>query len=339
VPILGVGLFAAAPLMGHWLPDDISESGRKIDHLWYFILYLTGLVFVVTEVVLFWFIWKYDGSKNPESPKFTHGSHSLELVWTLVPAATLLFIAFYQINAWAEVKIRNPDMPPTVEVMARQFEWRLRYPYTLDYDYEYEQETVTVTDGTGKPKLDAKTGQPQTVTRPKKDADGKPIVVRAAAGRPVLIGRDANRQPIFRRDADGKVVYVSGKKVRRNAAGEPLYQTDERTKGAKYIYGEDDVEVVNDLHVPVDEVVLVDLKSQDVLHSFFLPNLRVKQDAVPGSKIPVWFKAKRSGTYDLVCAELCGWGHYKMRGKLTVETREEFERWLAKMKVEQEATK
>ncbi len=55
------------------------------------------------------------------------------------------------------------------------------------------------------------------------------------------------------------------------------------------------------------------IKSQDVLHSFFLPNLRVKQDVVPGMKQYVWFRANREGTFDIVCAELCGWGHYKMR--------------------------
>ena len=97
-------------------------------------------------------------------------------------------------NAWADVKIRKPDMAPTVEVTGRQFEWRLRYP-------------------------------------------GK----------------------------DGK------------------------------IGTHDDIYAVNDLHIPVNEDILVDLKSMDVLHDFFLPNLRVKQDAVPGMSIPVWFRALETG--------------------------------------------
>ena len=70
----------------------------------------------------------------------------------------------------------------------------------------------------------------------------------------------------------------------------------------------DDLFTVNDLHVPVGKMVLVQLKSQDVLHSFFLPNMRVKQDAVPGMRIPVWFRPMKIGRYDLPCAELCGWG-------------------------------
>ncbi len=64
-----------------------------------------------------------------------------------------------------------------------------------------------------------------------------------------------------------------------------------------------------------------------MLHSFFLPNARVKQDVVPGMLQYVWFKPTREGTYDIVCAELCGWGHYKMRGRMTVESQEKFDKW------------
>ncbi len=252
VPVLGVASFVVAPWYKHWLPHDVSQHGHTIDHLFYFILGLTGVVFIGTELALFWFVWRYDGEGAQKTPvKYTHGSHHLEIVWTILPAAVLLFIAIYQMNAWADSKIRNPaagpdgifgtadDMPATLEVTARQFEWRLRYPGLK--------------------------------------AQGK-------------IG-----------DAD-------------------------------------DIHVVNDLHIPVNEEILIDLKSADVLHSFFLPNMRVKQDAVPGMKIPVWFRATETGTYDLVCAELCGWGHYKMKGRITVESREDFDKWLAERYREQTAT-
>ncbi len=75
----------------------------------------------------------------------------------------------------------------------------------------------------------------------------------------------------------------------------------------------------------------------DVLHSFFLPNMRVKQDAVPGMKIPVWFRPIKEGTYDLVCAELCGWGHYKMKGRVIIEPRPAYEKYLADLKTRQSA--
>ena len=72
-----------------------------------------------------------------------------------------------------------------------------------------------------------------------------------------------------------------------------------------------------------------------MLHSFFLPNVRLKQDVVPGMKQYVWFTPEKEGTYDIVCAELCGWGHYKMKGRMTVESREDYEAWLAKTEEEQ----
>ena len=256
VPVLGVGLFVWAmadlwPLQGHWLPVNINDHGAIIDSLFLFILVLTGAIFAATGVVFFWFLWKYDAANNPQPVSFTHGSHTLEVVWSILPAATLVFIAIYQMDAWADAKMRRPMLagadgamgtkddipkPPDAEITGRQFEWRIRYPYT----------------------------------------------------------RPDNWQP-----------------------------------GDAYVFGSDDVYVVNDLHLPLHEEVVLSIKSQDVLHSFFLPNLRVKQDVVPGMKQFVWFRANQTGVFDIVCAELCGWGHYKMRGRLTVESRADFDRWLA----------
>src|SRR4051812_34804449 len=99
VPILGVAVFVWGWQTNIWLPHDISATGSAIDHLYYFILALTGVVFVITEGAMFWFLWKYDsGAKQRPPIKFVHGSHTLEVVWTIVPAATLLFIAIYQMN-------------------------------------------------------------------------------------------------------------------------------------------------------------------------------------------------------------------------------------------------
>ncbi|MEX0936716.1 MAG: cytochrome c oxidase subunit II [Pirellulales bacterium] len=237
VPVFGVATFVAAPYFNHWLPRDVSEHGRMIDHLFMFILWLTGFVFVGTEVAIFWFMWRYNDRVNREPARFMHGSHSLELVWTILPAAILLFIAIYQMDAWAGSKMRRPDIAPTAEVTGRQFEWRLRYP-------------------------------------------GPDGVLDTA----------------------------------------------------------DDIHHVNDLHLPVGEEVLLVVKSEDVLHSFFLPNLRIKQDVVPGMKQYVWFKANETGQFDIVCAELCGWGHYKMKGQVTLESREEFDAWLAQQYEQEQAT-
>lgn len=248
VPVFGIGIFVWAmagwwPMAGHWLPENINAHGGVIDSLFLFILVLTGVIFLVTNVALIWFMWQYDAEKNAQPVAYTHGSHTLEVVWSILPAATLVFIAIYQMDAWADAKMKRPKLagadgrmgtaddvikPPLAEISARQFEWRFRY-----------------------------------------------------AGEDGVIGTT------------------------------------------------DDVQVVNDLHLPVHEEIVLSLKSQDVLHSFFLPNMRVKQDAVPGMKQYVWFEPIKTGVFDIVCAELCGWGHYKMRGRLTIESREKFDVWLA----------
>ena len=235
VPILGVATFVAAPYYNIWFPKDVSEHGRTIDNLFMFILWLTGIVFVATEVTLFYFMWKYDGKTTKSPVKFSHGSHALELVWTILPAATLLFIAIYQMEAWASAKMQPPDLKPIVEVTGRQFNWDFRYPGP-------DNELYTEDD-----------------------------IVRT----------------------DGK------------------------------------------LYLPVNEDVLLRITSIDVLHSFFLPNLRMKQDVIPGMQQSMWFKAKQTGGYDIVCAELCGWGHYKMKGRVYFLPRDQYELKLEEMRREQ----
>ena len=91
----------------------------------------------------------------------------------------------------------------------------------------------------------------------------------------------------------------------------------------------DDITTVNQLNLPVDRPVLVHLSSKDVIHSFGLYEMRVKQDAVPGLDIPVWFIPNRIGEYEIACSQLCGLGHYRMRGFLNIKTDAEYRTWLA----------
>jgi cytochrome c oxidase subunit 2 len=91
---------------------------------------------------------------------------------------------------------------------------------------------------------------------------------------------------------------------------------------------QDDIITVNELHLPVGRPVVVYITSKDVIHSFSLPNLRVKQDAVPGLEIPVWFEATDTGRFDIGCAQLCGLGHYRRHGWITIHTSEEYNDWI-----------
>lgn len=94
----------------------------------------------------------------------------------------------------------------------------------------------------------------------------------------------------------------------------------------------DDITIQDELYLPVNIPVALKITSRDVIHSFFLPNFRVKQDAVPGMVSQVWFTPKKIGEYEIVCAELCGLNHYSMRGKLFVVEQEKFEKWLEEQK-------
>jgi cytochrome c oxidase subunit 2 len=91
----------------------------------------------------------------------------------------------------------------------------------------------------------------------------------------------------------------------------------------------DDVTTINQLNLPVDRPVLVHLSSKDVIHSFSLYEMRVKQDAIPGMSIPVWFIPNRVGNYEIACSQLCGLGHFRMRGFLTIQTAEEYQKWMS----------
>jgi cytochrome c oxidase subunit 2 len=112
----------------------------------------------------------------------------------------------------------------------------------------------------------------------------------------------------------------------------------------------DDVTTLNQLYLPANKPIIVKLRSKDVIHSFGVPELRVKQDAVPGLTIPIWFVAnvttdemrtrlgKPEFQYEIACAQLCGLGHARMRGFVTVQTAEDFQKWLdEKIKEQAEA--
>ena len=120
--------------------------------------------------------------------------------------------------------------------------------------------------------------------------------------------------------ADGKFGRTEAAKV---AADNPvgLDRTDPIAK--------DDIVTINQLNLPVDKPVLIHLSSKDVIHSFGIPQIRVKQDAVPGMDIPVWFIPNKVGDYEVNCSQLCGLGHYRMRGFVGIKTEAEYRNWLA----------
>jgi cytochrome c oxidase subunit 2 len=132
--------------------------------------------------------------------------------------------------------------------------------------------------------------------------------------------------------ADGKFGRTDPKLV---SADNPL-GLDRKDPDAK-----DDITTINQLNIPVGHPILVHLSSKDVIHSFGLYEMRIKQDAVPGLEMPVWFvptvttddmRAKLKDPmfqYEITCSQLCGLGHYRMRGFITVQSEADYQKWMA----------
>ena len=285
-PILAVYVCWKAPDWHWWFPTTVNADGtsnaplgQRIDDLFHMILYVTTAVFIGTQAAFGYVLWT--GSKEPEddvdetgAPRkawFSHGSHNLEVMWTIVPCGILLFIALYQMDVWAEFRIKD-DFPKAIAQTAM----------TLGIDPHVEIE---------------RNGKKIKLTR---DAVAE-VTARQFEWR--------IRYPGF--GPDGKLL--------------PLLPTPQKT----------DLYAVNDLHIPSGMPALIELKTQDVQHSFFVPELRVKQDAVPGLVIPIWMQAEKSAAYSLTCAELCGWGHYKMKARVVAEPPEKFLEYLRKLHEEQ----
>ncbi|MFM7040526.1 MAG: cytochrome c oxidase subunit II [Planctomycetaceae bacterium] len=242
-PLVALWLCAVAPANNWWFPSPpLSTLGHQIDGLFYLILIIVAVTFIGTQFALGYALWKGATKGSGDKAWFSHGSHRLEIIWTIVPAFILVFISLTQLDVLAEIRVishfpKEARKAPAAEVMARQFEWRIRY------------------------------------ARP---------------------GTELMNEP-----RPGDLYYV------------------------------------NEVHVPAVQPTMINLRTQDVQHAFFVPRLRVKQDAVPGLIIPVWFEIEQAGEYELLCAELCGWGHYKMKARIIAETPEQVQAYLSRLEQEQ----
>jgi len=232
-----------------WLPELQSDRGA-IDSAMAVTLLVTGAVFILTNLILAWFSWRYQDHEGAQA-LYWHDNPRLEWTWTLVTAAILFVFLFNALDLWAKVQRKAPGGAMVVEVTGQQFAWNVRYP-----------------------------------------------------GKDGAFGRTDTRL------VDPETSNFIGLDKEDPASG-------------------DDLVLLNELYLPQGQPVRVVIRSMDVIHSFFLPNFRVKQDAVPGMTTQFWFTPTRRGNFELACAELCGVGHYIMRGRVVVETKAAFDAWLA----------
>ncbi len=243
-----------------------SVEGEKIDMMLYITIGVTGVVFLITQVLLFWFAFKYQERDGNKAFYFPH-NNKLELLWTTVPAIFLTILVVFGLKFWFKVTGDAPKDAVVVEITGHQFAWDMRYP-------------------------------------------GK----------------------------DGKL-------------GKKNYKLYNQPSGNTLAVDFEDPESHDDLHttemhLPVGKPIKLVINAMDVIHDVGLSHFRMKMDAVPGIPTTMWFTPKytteemkkRTGNpnfvYEISCDQMCGKGHFSMRGVIVVESEEDYNKWLASQKPE-----
>jgi cytochrome c oxidase subunit 2 len=241
-----------------------SDHGEKIDNMLLLTFAVTGLVFFITQIALFWFAFKYQYTDKRKAFYFAH-SNKLELIWTVVPAIFLTFLVGLGLFYWFGITSDAPKGAQIVEITGKQFNWMMRYP-----------------------------------------------------GKDGVLGRKNYRLT----DASNG-----------NALG--VDWEDEASH--------DDLEST-EMHLVVGKPVQLVINAQDVIHDVGLVHFRLKMDAVPGIPTTMWFTPKyttaqmkqitgnKNFVYEISCDQMCGSGHYSMKGIIIVETQEEYDKWLSQQK-------
>jgi cytochrome c oxidase subunit 2 len=241
-----------------------SEHGEKIDTMMWLTLGITGIVFFLTQILLFWFSWKYQYTEKRKAFYYPH-NNKLELLWTVVPALFLTVLVGFGLYYWFGITKAAPKDAQVVEITGKQFNWLVRYP-----------------------------------------------------GKDGVLGRKNYRLT----DASNG-----------NALGVDWED------GASH----DDLEAT-EVHLVVNKPVKFVINAQDVIHDVGLPHFRLKMDAVPGIPTSIWFTPKyttaemknitgnKDFVYEISCDQMCGSGHYSMKGIIVVETQEEYNAWIADKK-------
>jgi cytochrome c oxidase subunit II len=251
-------------LKGKVLGEPASNHGERIDSMIFITLIITGIVFVITQVLLFWFSYKYQEKENKQAFYYPHNNR-LEVIWTVIPAIVLTVLVGFGLYYWFQVTGEAPKDSLLVEVTGKQFNWEFRYP-----------------------------------------------------------GKDG----------------VLGKKYYKNVdetKGNPLGQIWDDPAN------HDDVYTTGEMHIVVNKPVKLIINAKDVIHDVGLVHFRMKMDAVPGIPTTMWFTPKFTTrqmrekygpdfNYEISCDQMCGKGHFSMRGTVIVESEAEYKVWLASRK-------
>ena len=321
-------LFTWMPIHFHevFLPPAASTQGVLIDQLYDINWVVLGIVFFGTNIALFWFAGKYYHRDGKRAYWYPHND-KLEMIWTIVPTIVLVAGIIYGIIVWN--RITAPVAPGTmqVEMYSKQFDWTFRYPGK---------------DG----KLGATDFRLITSDNPLGIVTRKSLSDRLATLKQESAQATADREAqaatlptSSREDRDADIAHIN-RMIERLMGLQKLMEDDIKANGANsaYMHGADD-KVTKEFHLPVDTDVELLMRSQDVIHSAYLPHMRAQMNTVPGMTTRMHLKptittdSMRVMTnnpefdYILMCNKVCGISHYNMQAPLTVEAAGAFKVW------------
>ena len=300
------------------LPISASEHGVEIDLLMNISMGLIIVVFLITQPILFFLSYKYRGRKDRTATFISHNDKA-EIIWTIVPAVVLTVLIVYGLQTWSKIMDRSDlDDAVVVELYAKQFDWTARY---AGADNNLGAANVRFIGGLN------------TVGVISESAYAKQI-----AGLDNNIAK-ANLQMAEELNAN-KRVKIDARVAKMEAKKSTLTALVSMTPKDLLAAAEDDV-IVKELHLPVNKTVHLKFRSQDIIHSAYLPHFRVQMNCVPGMNTDFVFKptvtteemrietANEEFEYVLLCNKICGAAHYNMQLKVIVETEEEYNKWMA----------
>jgi cytochrome c oxidase subunit 2 len=326
--VIYLAFFIWIPVHYHdvFLPVAASTQGVWIDSMFDFNWWMLGIVFFGTNIALFYFAGKYYHRADRRAFWYPHNNR-LELVWTTIPALTLTAVVIYALFVWNKITALPAPGTMEVEIYAKQFDWTFRY---------------SGKDG----KLGATDFRLINASNPLGIATKATMATRLqelhAQVAQETSDRDAQASILPQDELDQRDKHIAH--LRRQIEGimnlQVLMQEDIAANGqnSAYLKGADD-KVTKEFHLPVNTDVELVIRSQDVIHSVYLPHMRAQMNAVPGMATRIHLvptittDSMRAITknpafdYILLCNKVCGISHYNMQSPLTVESAGAFKVW------------
>ncbi len=313
------------------LPVSASEHGVWLDKLMNFNWLILIIAFAVTNILLFWFCFKYYGRKDGKAYYYPH-NNKWELAWTIVPAIFMIGIIIYGLNVWNRIVTPASASTPKMELFAQQFNWTARYPGpdgilgATDFRLIDDANPMGVVT-------------PASIARRLEELDTEVKATEKSLhdeGAYLPEDKVAEMQ-----DHLSHTQRVAGRVVNLRT----LMLQDIKEKGAdsQYEHGADDI-IVKEFHLPVHQDINILIRSKDVLHSAFMPHMRAQMNAVPGMTTRIHMTptittdSMRMITnnpafdYILLCNKICGASHFNMQMTIVVEPEGAYNAWLAQQK-------